>query len=35
MAEFSFGFTEGIFLLLNGQKHLKPGLEVSSKSLDK
>ena len=23
MAEFSFGFTEGSFLQLNGQKHLK------------
>ena len=23
MADFSFGFTEGSFLLLNGRKHLK------------
>ena len=23
MADFSFGFTEGSFLLLNGQKHLR------------
>ena len=23
MAEFSFGFTEGSFLLLNGRKHLR------------
>ena len=23
MADFSFGFTQGNFLLLNGQKHLK------------
>ena len=23
MADFSFGFTEGNFLLLNGQKHLR------------
>ena len=27
MAEFSFGFTEGSFLQLNGQKHLRPVVE--------
>ena len=27
MADFSFGFTEGSFLLLNGQKQLKPVAE--------
>ena len=27
MADFSFGFTEGSFLLLNGQKDLRPVAE--------
>ena len=27
MADFSFGFAEGSFLLLNGQKHLRSVLE--------
>ena len=27
MAEFSFGFTEGSFLPLNGQKHLRSAAE--------
>ena len=27
MADFSFGFTEGSFLLLNGQKHLRLAAE--------
>ena len=27
MAEFSFGFTEGSFLQLNGQKHLRSVVE--------
>ena len=27
MADFTFGFTEGSFLLLNGQKHLKSVVE--------
>ena len=27
MADFSFGFTEGSFLLLNGQKHLRSVVE--------
>ena len=33
MADFSFGFTEGSFLLLNGQKHLRSVAEdlVSNK----
>ena len=29
MADFSFGFTEGSFLLLNGQKHLRSVAEYS------
>ena len=29
MAEFSFGFTEGSFLQLNGQKHLRSVVEDS------
>ena len=33
MADFSFGFTEGSFLMLNGQKHLRSVTEdlVSNK----
>ena len=40
MADFSFGFTEGSFLLLNGQKHLRSVAEdligvISKKELNK
>ena len=31
MAEFSFGFTKGSFLQLNGQKHLRSVAEVINK----
>ena len=30
MADFSFGFCEGSFLLLNGQQHLKSVADVRS-----
>ena len=35
MANFSFGFTEGSFLLLNGQKHLRSVAEKLTSSKQK
>ena len=34
MADFSFGFAEGSFLLLNGQKHLRSVAEACKALLD-